>query len=79
MRLLKSLGVGLVAAVIATIATVAVWVLAGSVSMWTQVVDGGGGIGGYAINLEIPALVGLVTGIAGFVWQWRRRRRTMST
>lgn len=75
---MKSLGVGLVAAVLATIATLVVWVIAGSLSMWTQFADGGGGIGGYAIDLEILGLVGLVTGIAGFVWQWRRRRRPAS-
>jgi ABC-type glycerol-3-phosphate transport system permease component len=78
MRFFKSAGVGLLAAAVATIATVILWMFAGYAYVWLQMTAGSGGIGAYATALQIPVLVGLVAGIVGFVWQWRRKRPTAS-
>lgn len=75
MRLVKSLAVGLVAAVAAMIGAFVVLALAGNLSVWLDRSQGGGSGGFYVAGLEIPVLTGLVGGIAGFVWQWRRGRR----
>ena len=75
MRLIKSLAVGALATVLGLIVTLAVWMLAGYLQMWAQMSDGSGGIGAYSTNIQIPVLVSLAAGLAGFVWQWRRGRR----
>lgn len=75
-RLVKSVGVGLMAAVVATVLALVVLTLAGYAYIWVQMSGGSGGIGGYESGLELPLLAGLAAGIAGFVWQWRRGRPT---
>jgi hypothetical protein len=77
MRLIKSLGVALVAAVGGMIGAVALWVLVGFASVWTDFAEGSGSVGAYAIRVELLALVGLIAGTAAFVWQWRRQRRVV--
>jgi ABC-type glycerol-3-phosphate transport system permease component len=71
-RLVKSLGVGFMAAVLATIVALVLLMLAGYAHIWMQMSGGSGGIGGYQAGLEFPLLAGLVGGLAGFFWQWRR-------
>jgi hypothetical protein len=75
MRLMKSIGVGVVAAAGATILALMVSMVAGSTYIWTQMNGASGGIGAYTSGLELPLLAGLAGGVAGFVWQWRRGRR----
>jgi hypothetical protein len=77
-RFLKSLGVALAAAVVGTIGGVALWVLVGFAFVWRNFAEGSGSMGAYAIRVELLALVGLLSGIAAFVWQWRRSRRATS-
>ena len=74
MRLLKSVGAGALALVAGFIASMAVWASVGYAYMWTQMADGSGGIGAYSSGIQIPVLSGLVFGIVGFIWQWRRGR-----
>jgi len=75
MRFAKSFAVGVLATVLGFIAALIVWVVAGYVQMWAQMSDGSGGIGAYSSGIQIPVLVSLAVGVAGFVWQWRRGRR----
>ena len=77
MRFVKSVGVGLVAAILAAIGAVFVLMLAGYAYVWVQMAGGSGDIGGYSSGLELPLLAGLAAGITGFVWQWRRGRRAL--
>ena len=60
------------AAVAGIIVTLMLLMLAGYAYVWMQMSGGSGGIGAYQTGLEIPLITGLVGGIAGFVWQWRR-------
>jgi len=74
MRVAKSIAVGLVAAVAGTIGAFVVLALAGNVSLWLDRSQGGGSGGFYVAGLELPVVIGLISGIAGCVWQWRRGR-----
>ena len=74
MRVIKSLGVALLATVLGMIATVAVLMAAGYALMWIDISTGGGSVGGFTIA-PLQVLVGLTAGIVGFTWQWRRGRR----
>lgn len=74
MRFAKSVGVGIVAAIVATLLALFVEIIAGYAYVWVQMSGGSGGIGAYQSGLELPFLAGLGGGIAGFVWQWRRAR-----
>lgn len=74
MRLVKSVGVGFVAAIVATIVALVLLILGGYGYIWMQMSGGSGGIGAYQSGLQLPLLTGLAGGIIGFVWQWRRGR-----
>ena len=78
MRFVKSVGVGFAAGLGAMIAAFVVLMLVGNVSMWMDRTQGAGGGGIYVAAVEVPVLVGLLAGMAGFVWQWRRGRRLAS-
>jgi hypothetical protein len=78
MRFVKSLGVGLMATVGATIGAFLLLMLTGYAQVWVHMSGSSGGIGAYQANLELAPLAGLGAGIAGFVWQWRRGRRAVA-
>src|SRR5688572_3195789 len=78
MRFVKSVAVGLLATVAGFVAALTVWLLAGYAYVWTQMASGSGGIGAYSSGIQIPMLVSLAAGIAGFMWQWRRGRQVVS-
>jgi hypothetical protein len=75
MRLLKSLGAALMAAVAATIGAFLLLMVIGYAQMWVHMSGSSGGIGFYQSGLALPLLAGVAAGIAGFAWQWRRQRR----
>jgi len=78
MRFAISLAVGILATVLGFIAAVVAWIVAGYVQIWAHMSDGSGGIGAYSSGIQVPLLVSLAVGVAGFVWQWRRGRRWMA-
>lgn len=79
MHLMKSVLVGVVAAVLAAVAVAAVMIVfsIGAVIEVESYSDAGGGIGAEYVSINPAAayLAGVVAGVAGFAWQWRRTRR----
>ena len=78
MRLTKSLLVGVLAATVTAVAAAAVFVAfsIGATTKSYSYADAGGGIGAesVSINLAVPFFLGVVAGVVGFFWQWRRGR-----
>lgn len=79
MRLLKSVLVGAMAAVLAAIAIGAVMIVfsIGAVTKVESYADAGGGVGVEYVSINPAAayIAGVAAGVAGFDWQWRRTRR----
>jgi hypothetical protein len=71
MRLLRSVMVGLMATEVAFVIVLMLWVLIGEASIWWEN-NGGGGVGAFALSLEVPVLIGVAVGITASTWQWKR-------
>ena len=67
---LKSIGVGVMGAVLAVVAWVAIQVLFVAIAVAWQARGGSGGVG--AVSSGIPLIVAIAGFVGGFLWRYRR-------